>query len=139
MDDRRARNQALFVGECQPTTQLQRSHRHGQPGEANNSVDNNVGGLDEIGEIVDNFGERQSSGDLSAPSRIGDGHNLRPKLECLTQERSDGAADAKSDYLIAIAFRTNNVKCLLANRPGRTGDSNADSYLVTQGCMLTSR
>ena len=113
---------------------MQRAHRHGQSREADDAVDNYIGGFDEIGKIVDNFSERQRRSDLRASRLIRDRHNLRTKLKGLAHKRVDGTPDAKCDNLIAIAFRAYNIECLLADGPGRTGDRDANSYLVTQGC-----
>ena len=127
-------NQALLVSQRQTTTELQCAHRHRQAREADDTIHDDVGRLDQIGKIINHLREWQRGDNLCTTRRIGDRNYLRPKLLCLTNERFHRTADTKRNDLIAIAFCAYNIKRLLTDRSGRTGDSDSNSYLVTQGC-----
>lgn len=118
---------------------MQRAHRYRQSSEAHNSVHHYVGWFDEICEVVDDLRERKGRGNFCATRVVGDGNDLRAKLECLPHEHVDRTANTERNYLIAIALGANNIQCLLADGPGRTGDRDANSYLVTQGCRWIKR
>jgi hypothetical protein len=115
LHDWRASNQAFFVGECQPTTELQSTHRDGQARETDNAVHNNVGGFDNVGEVVDDMRKRKRCRHLCASRRVGDGNDLRPKLERLPYERIGGAANTERDHLIAVALGAHDIEGLFSD------------------------
>ena len=92
LHDRPGRDQALLVGEGQPLAAAQRGQRHRQPGEADDGVDDDVGRLDEIGEVVDHGREGQGRGHLGPPGAVADGHHAgRNSLACSTSTSTDDA------------------------------------------------
>ena len=80
LHDRAGGDQALLVGQGQPLARPQRGDRDRQPGEADDGVDDDVGVLDEVGEVVDDRGERERGGDLGPPRRVADGDDRGPEL-----------------------------------------------------------
>ena len=87
LHDRPGGDQALLVGQGQPLARRQRGDRDRQPGEADDGVDDDVGVLDEVGEVVDDGGERQGGGDLGPPRRVADGDAARAELLGLRDQR----------------------------------------------------
>ena len=57
-----------------------RAHRDGEPGKPDDAVDDDVGIVAQIGEIGDDFGERQGRSDLGSSAGVGHCDDLRPEL-----------------------------------------------------------
>lgn len=101
-----ARDQALLVGKCQTATELQCSNSDREPSEPDNPIHDHVGNFGKVGEVADDFRERQRGANLCPTRRIGDRYNLRAKLECLLNQYIDGSIDAECDDLVAVALGT---------------------------------
>ena len=64
LHDRPGRDQTLLVGQGESLARAQRRQRDREAGEADHRVDDDIGAVDEVAELVDDRGERQRVGDL---------------------------------------------------------------------------
>ena len=67
-------DQALLVGQGQALAGAQRGHRDREPGEADDGVDDDVGAVDEVGEVVD---DRRRTAARRPPRPAGPGRRRR--------------------------------------------------------------
>ncbi len=136
LHDRAGRDQALLVRQRQPLALAQRGDRHRQTGEADDRVDDDVGVLDEVGEVVDDRRIGQGGGDLGPPGRIADRDDTRMQLLGLGDEGLDRRADAQPDDLVA-RFGADDVDRLRADRTGRAGDGDPDYFVQGSSHSVT--
>jgi hypothetical protein len=122
LDDRTGGDQALLVGQRQAPALPQRGDRDRQAGEPNDGVDDDVGLLDEVGEVVDDGGERQRGGNLGSTGRVIDGDGAGPELLRLGDQGLDRGSDAEGDDLVARRLGADDVQRLGSDRSGRAGD-----------------
>ncbi len=126
-DDRPGGDEALLVGQRQPLAGAQRGRRHGQTGEADHGVDDDVGRLDEVGEVVDDGGERQGRGDLGPPGAVTNGDEAGSELLGLFDEHVDRRGHAERDNLVLAALGPDDVERLRPDGTGRAGDGDAQA------------
>ena len=98
----------------------------GSPAKPTTRVDDDVGAVDEVGEVVDDRGERQRGGHLGPPRRVADGDVARAELAWPARPAtSTDDADAERDDLVAVGLGPDDVERLGADRAGRAGDGDA--------------
>ena len=76
-----------------------------QAGEADHGVDDDVGGLDHVGQVADHLDAGQRRGHLGAARRVGDGDDLRAELLACAISALDRRAGGEGDDLVAVRPR----------------------------------
>lgn len=127
LDHRAGGDQAFLVGQGKPLAARQRGDGDRQPGEPDDSIDDDIGVGDQVSELVRHGGERQRGRDLGAAPRIADGDAAGPELLGLGDQRVDRTEDPEGDDLEAAWLGADDIEGLRADRAGRPGDGYANS------------
>ena len=82
-------DEAFLVGERQPFAGSQRANRDLEAGEADDTVDDHISNVDQVGEVGYDLCKRQCGGDLRPLGGISNCNHLRTELERLFDEQRD--------------------------------------------------
>ena len=123
LDHRPGGDQRFLVGQAETLARLEGCEGDGQPGEADNPVDDGVGGECRFGhrriahQQVDALGQLRP--DLGRCLGISNCDDLGAKLLCLGDDVGV-ATDTERRHDIVAGALANDLECLRADRAGRT-------------------